>query len=261
MPDPTPTKMTITAFSDPGFTSKVGGANNPFTVWINPASYTRKAQIKYNDRQAQGSNGGSPEFNRVAAEDVSFELIFDATGVIPPGKGQSYTNGVADGIAQFIALTATLNGTIHAPNFLILAWAQLQFQCVLTSMSTSYTLFKPDGTPLRAKMSVQFQNYNSETQLAKKAKKNSPDLTHLVTVLAGDTLPALCHRIYGDSGYYAKVAAFNGLSSFRSVAPGTQLLFPPLSGSSSPGSTSPGSSSPGSSSPGSPSGSASGSAA
>jgi hypothetical protein len=233
VPQANPTKMTITAYTDTGFTKKLAGTLNPFTVWINPASYSRKTAIRYNDRQAQGSPGPSPEFNRIADEDVSFELIFDATGVIPPpGNKKSYSNGVADGIKQFTTLTATVNGAIHSPNYLILAWAQLQFQCVLVSMSTNYTLFMPDGTPLRAKVAVTFKSYASEAALAKKAYKRSPDVTHLVTVEAGDTLPLLCHRIYGDSRYYAKVAAFNGLSNFRGVPPGTQLLFPPLSGSS-----------------------------
>jgi hypothetical protein len=161
------------------------------------------------------------------------ELIFDATGVVPPSTGQaSYANGIADGINQFIALTSTLNGTTHSPNYLILGWAQLQFTCVLTNMRISYTLFRQDGTPLRAKVAASFQSFLSETQRAKAANKSSPDMTHLVTVTAGDTLPLLCFRIYGDSGYYMKVAAFNGLLNFRDLAPGTQLLFPPLTGSS-----------------------------
>jgi len=223
------TKMTITAYSDPGFTSKVSVSPNPFTVWINPQSYSRKTNISYNDRQAQGSSGPSPEFNRVAAEEMSFELIFDATGVVPPANGEaSYTNGVADAISQLTNLAATLNGDIHSPNYLILAWAQLQFQCVLTSMDVNYTLFRPDGTPLRAKVSVSFQSYTSESQLAKAANTTSPDLTHVVTVRQGDTLPLLCYNIYGDSSYYYRVSQFNNLLDFRTLAPGSQLLFPPL---------------------------------
>ncbi|MEJ2457620.1 MAG: hypothetical protein P8Y58_05515 [Novosphingobium sp.] len=222
-----PSKMVITAYSDPGFTSKVG---SPFSVWVNPTSYSHRTQIGYNDRQAQGSSGPSPEFNRIAKEEVSFELIFDATGAIPVPQGQSYNNGIADGISQFTALAATMNGNIHSPNYLVLAWAQLQFQCVLSSMDIKYTLFRPDGTPLRARMAVTFQSFTSETQLAKEANKKSPDMTHIVTVTAGDTLPLLCYRIYGDSGYYRSVARFNRLLSFRDVAPGMQLLFPPLAG-------------------------------
>jgi hypothetical protein len=226
-----PAKMTITAYSDPGFTSKVTGVQNPFTVWINPSSYAYNRRIAYNDRQAQGSPGTSPEFNRIADEDVSFDLVFDATGVIPTPTGQSYANGVADVISQFMTLVATVNGAIHSPNYLIVGWAQLQFQCVLTTLKIDYTLFMPNGTPLRAKASVGFKSYQSEAALANKTNKSSPDLTHIVTVMAGDTLPDLCYKIYGDSGYYAQVARRNGLLSFRDVAPGTELLFPPLTGS------------------------------
>lgn len=56
----------------------------------------------------------------------------------------------------------------------------------------------------------------------------SPNLTRSVMVVAGDTLPALCHSIYGDSGYYAKVAAFNNLNPMDKLTPGTTLIFPPL---------------------------------
>lgn len=225
-----PTKLTITAYSDPNFTTKVTGTTNPFTAWINPSSYSYNKQICYNDRQAQGSPGPSPEFNRISGEEVSFELIFDATGVIPVPTGQSYTNGVSDILQQFTTLTATVNGNIHSPNYLIIGWAQLQFNCVLSSVRIDYTLFMPDGTPLRAKVAVTFKSYTSETKLSQTTKNSSPDMTHMVTVIAGDTLPNLCHRIYGDSGYYKGIAKLNGLIGFRDLAPGTRLLFPPLDG-------------------------------
>jgi hypothetical protein len=225
-----PTKMTITAYTDTGFTTKVTGTPNPFTAWINPSSYNYSRQISYNDRQAQGSPGTSPEFNRIADEDVSFDLIFDATGVLPVPTGQSYSNGVADILTQFTTLVATVNGAIHSPNYLIVGWAQLQFQCVLSSLKIDYTLFMPNGTPLRAKVSVTFKSYTSEAALAKASNKTSPDLSHVITVVAGDTLPDLCYQIYGDSSYYAQVAHWNGLLSFRSLTPGTSLLFPPLRG-------------------------------
>jgi len=46
-------------------------------------------------------------------------------------------------------------------------------------------------------------------------------------LLDGDTLPAMCDRLYGDSKYYIAVAAANGLTSFRDIKPGTPLVFPP----------------------------------
>lgn len=224
-------RLSVTAFSKPDYslTSQIG---EPFTVWINPASYTHDFVICYSDRQAQGASGASPEFNRVGQETVAFDLVFDATGVIPPPiPGMPMpTEGVVGMIDDFVTLMATVNGGIHRPNYLKLAWAQLQFQCVLSKLKISYTLFKPSGTPIRAKLATTFLSFATERQLAKQANKTSPDLTHLVTVVAGDTLPALCDRIYGSSSFYLKVAAFNELVGFRALRPGMQLVFPPLAG-------------------------------
>ena len=62
----------------------------------------------------------------------------------------------------------------------------------------------------------------------KKFSKQSPDMSRLVTVKEGETLPYLCHRLYGDSLLVREVARFNELDSFRNIPAGTQLLFPPL---------------------------------
>jgi len=225
-------RMVITAYTDADFTTTTG---SPFTVWINPATYTQSLKVLYINRQGSGSNGSSPEFNRMGQDSVSFDLVFDTTGVIPPPvAGMALpAKGVATLIATFRQLVLTVNGKIHRPNFVMLSWAQLQFQCVLSQMKVTYTLFQPNGTPLRAKVSVTFLGFASEKQLAQEAQLQSPDVSHLVTVLAGDTLPALSHRIYGTSLYYLQVAAYNGLSAFRRLTPGMQLVFPPLRGPAS----------------------------
>ncbi|MFV3126190.1 hypothetical protein [Niveispirillum sp. KHB5.9] len=221
-------KMVVTAYSDANFTTQVG---SPYTVWINPTSYGYKYGILYNDRQAQGSNGPSPDFNKVGPDSVTFELMFDATGVVPSpiaGKSAAPPDGVYGQIEDFKALVLSFNGKIHSPNYVILSWAQLQFRCRLQSMDLSYTLFRPDGTPIRARMSLGFLGFNSEQTLAKQAQKASPDMTHVVTVTAGDSLPTLCKDIYGSSLYYLRVAAFNNLDGFKQLVPGTRLSFPPL---------------------------------
>ena len=95
-------------------------------------------------------------------------------------------------------------------------------------MSCEYTLFKPSGEPLRVKIKLSFGGFMSKGEEAKKANRSSPDLTHHIEVRAGDTLPALCYRIYRDSSYYTEIARINNLTSFRTLQPGTRLSFPPL---------------------------------
>ena len=221
-------KMKVEAYSDPKFKKQVGA---PYTVMINPEKYSHGFQICYNDVQAQGSPGGTPQFNKIPSDTVSFELVFDGTGVVPtplPGVIPWGEDGIADQIAAFKNLVFTYNGNIHSPNYLKLVWGKLLFKCRLTKLDVSYTLFKPDGTPLRARANASFKGFNDEVELQLQANKTSPDLSHVLTVKAGDTLPLMCDDVYGRSDYYIQVARVNGLADFRRIKIGTQLLFPPL---------------------------------
>jgi hypothetical protein len=219
------TRLKITAYTDGSFNKQAG---NPFTVLMNPSRYSHQYNIEYTDPQAPGSSGGSPNFNRVPSESVAFELIFDGTGVVPVQSSNSVPD-VQKQIDAFKGLVFGYSGQIHSPKFLILAWGTLLFKCRLKTLGFQYTLFKPDGTPLRATANASFDGYQDESDLAREANKTSPDLTHLITVKAGDTLPLLCWDVYGTSSLYLRVAQFNELTGFRDIAVGTQLLFPPLS--------------------------------
>lgn len=225
-------KMVVIAYEKSNFSGEKGR----FTVFINPEKYSHNYKICWNDVQAQGSPGGSPNFNKIPSDTVKFELVFDGTGVVPtklPGVLPFTSDGIVEQIDAFKKLVFNYNGNIHSPNFLKLSWGTLLFKCRLQSLEVAYTLFKPDGTPLRARANATFIGYNDETELALAAKKSSPDVTHVVTVKAGETLPLLCYRIYGSSALYTQVARVNGLVDFRAIPSGTQLVFPPLAESGS----------------------------
>lgn len=117
-------------------------------------------------------------------------------------------------------------GNKHEPNIVHIIWGTLYFVCRLTSFKVDYVLFKPDGTPLRAKVTLAFSGYMTNKEEALQAKRSSPDLTHIIEFKAGDTLPLLCQRVYQDGSYYQLVARVNNLSNFRAITPGTKLLFP-----------------------------------
>jgi len=213
-------KMMIMAYAKPNFSQQVGST---FNVLVNPEKYTHSHSVSYNKETGQGSPGTSIKFEKVDPEKVSFELVFDATGVIPGSSSP-----IQSQIDSFKELVYNYNGEIHSTNYLKLSWGTLLFKCRLTSLEVTYTLFKPDGTPLRAKANASFEEYTDANTIAKEANKSSPDLTHMRTVRSGDTLPLMCYRIYGDSKYYLHVAEANDLSDFRELKPGQTLLFPPL---------------------------------
>jgi nucleoid-associated protein YgaU len=98
----------------------------------------------------------------------------------------------------------------------------------LLTIDLVYNLFKPSGQPLRAKATCTFAISISDEVRLKLEDQHSPDLTHVRTVKDGDTLPMMCHEMYGDPKYYLEVARVNKLKNFRSLSVGEKIFFPPL---------------------------------
>ncbi|MEM8998644.1 MAG: hypothetical protein AAGB24_00140 [Bacteroidota bacterium] len=211
--------MSIVAYESNKYSSQTGNC----VVQINPSAYTHDFQVNYNTETAQGAPGTTLKFKSIPPESVSFEIYFDATGAIA-----NNTTAVKTQIDEFKSICFNYNGGIHEPNYLIISWGSLVFKCKLVSMNINYTLFKQDGTPLRAKASVKFEKAIDANMIAKEAGNQSPDLTHFILVKEGDTLPLICYRTYGDSNYYLDVANYNGIVNFRSLRPGTKLYLPPI---------------------------------
>jgi len=213
-------KMKLVAYPDDTYS---GQGDQECAVMINPASYTHNHQIKYDNSTAQGSPGTTLKFKGIPPETISFDIYFDATGAV---DGNSVP--VKTQLDEFKEVCFVYNGTIHEPNYLILSWGSLIFKCKLTSLDVNYTLFKPDGTPLRAKAGVKFEEALASTIIAAEAGSKSPDLTHHVLVKEGDNLPLICKEAYGDPSYYLEVARYNKLVNFRNLIPGTELYLPPI---------------------------------
>lgn len=213
-------KMTLQAFSDEKFSTKAGEA---YTVFLNPETFANKSQNSYDKSQVPGGSGATPRFNFATQGDLAFSLILDGT---------RFVDGVAIEVSTHIsklkALALNYHGKDHSPHFVQVAWGKFLFRGRLTTFNVTYTMFRPDGTPLRAKVDLAFISFTDARALALKADNMSSDLSHTYLVKAGDTLPQLCYQIYGDSKYYLQVAQRNNLVHFSRLVPGTVLLFPPL---------------------------------
>jgi Contractile injection system tube protein len=217
-------KLTIEAFKKIKMDAK-DRVGEPFSVQFNPSTYSRVYDIDYDQHAGTGNSGAPPRFGQIKPQDYTFELVFDGTGV------DSFLSiermDVHDEIEKFLDLCARINGEIHRPNYLRVSWGKLILACVLKSATIAITLFKPDGKPLRAKVTAVFSESIPEEQRVGQEAKQSPDLTHVRFLRRGETLPNLTDAIYGDPGDYAAVARFNDLDHFRALVPGAALRLPP----------------------------------
>ncbi|HET7793596.1 MAG TPA: peptidoglycan-binding protein [Rhizobacter sp.] len=199
-----------------------------FTVMINPAEFKHDHVITYDSTKTAGQVGKDPKFMGMNPEKVGFSIVLDGTGAVMPASPGQAVPSVKTQLDKLLKVIYRYVGDQHEPGHVRLLWGTLIFFGRLESISTSYTLFKPSGDPLRAKVQLSFMGAMSNKEAELQSNRSSPDLSHLVEVRDGDTLPLLCERIYGDPSYYPDVARFNRLVDFRRLTPGGTLHFPPL---------------------------------
>jgi hypothetical protein len=130
-------------------------------VQVNPESYRVDHEIKYDRREAHGNSASKASYSFSSPKVLDFEFLFDGTGVIPPPAGPLDNVPIAGAVAdlfdgddeqddvtvqldKFLKVVA-YRGEEHQPPNVRLIWGTLLFDCVMTSLSVDYKLFKPDG--------------------------------------------------------------------------------------------------------------------
>lgn len=212
----------ISAYTDKDFSQQHGSA---LELPMEPEQISFGNSIHYRDDRQLGSTGGDIRFEKYGPATLSLKFTIDCTGVV---EGTLPGDSVYDKVNDLADLLYVNNSDGHSPSYVVVTYGELLFKGRLEKMDTKYQLFSSGGVPLRATVSLVFKRFMTGKEERKKFSKQSPDMSRLVTVKEGETLPYLCHRLYGDSLLVREVARFNELDSFRNIPAGTQMLFPPL---------------------------------
>ena len=196
----------------------------PFIAMFNPESFAIHEDIEWNAKCPPGKSGSDMHYQRTKPRTFTIEFTLDGTGV--------NTNGVKIPVTVQVALfrtaTTAMNGLLHRPAFLLVQYGTFICACVLNSSEVTYTMFDPNGLPLRAKISARFTERTPNKLQSILNMLSSPDLTHQVEVKDGDKLPTLTYKIYNNQNYYLQVAKVNKLKNFRKLKAGSTLIFPPI---------------------------------
>lgn len=216
------TKLKFTAYKAIDFSEKNTEAGE-YEVMFNPASISVKLQVDREESQGNGSTTSEMRFKMIKPQDYQFEFIIDGTGAVTAEK-----KSIPDEAERFLKVVYTYNGSTHAPNYVMVRYGAVLLKTVMKTVDVNYTLFKADGTPLRAKVTITMTSCVDQELSEMINSKSSPDLTHKRTVKQTERLISMSYGIYDSNNYYLDVAKINGLNSFRKVAAGTDVFFPPL---------------------------------
>jgi hypothetical protein len=229
-------KITLKAYKDAAFEQELQ-PDGSFTAQVNPESYTVNHVIQVNQQQASGTSGSQPRYENSPPQNMDFEFLLDATGVLS-GDGMPAANSIVTGVTTITSIDDAVTklkkvvydfvSETHEPPYVKVFWGTFLFKCRLTNLSITYKLFKPDGTPIRASAKCSFTEVVEDNQRTATEAAESPDLTHIRLVKQGDTLPFMCYTIYGDEHLYLEVAKANQLTNYRDLKAGQELFFPPV---------------------------------
>lgn len=213
------TRLSIEAYTE---VERTGTPVATVEAMFNPTQYGFTHTVTYEQEQGAGDASSPQNFKAVQPVEYAFELVYDGTGTARDKVDVHRT------VQDFLAATSELDGDIHRPRYLKVSWGTLLVHCVLKTAAVTYTLFAPDGSPLRAKIAATFAESVDDERRVAEERKQSPDLTHEREVHQGERLPLLADRIYREPGRYLQLAKANRLRHFRRLQPGQTLVFPPI---------------------------------
>ena len=91
----------------------------------------------------------------------------------------------------------------HVPPICTFIWSDFTFRCIVQRVGGRFTLFRADGTPVRATLSVTFKEFNEVEVLVRGTPTASADRTRTYVAKRGDTLSGIAATVYGDPGSMA----------------------------------------------------------
>ena len=194
--------------------------NEAISVQFNPESYSVSKSVNWGppeNSSGQGANtqrqvnAPTVEFKGGGSRQLTLELFFDVTEEDNEEDVRQETN-------KIVSLTRIERDEAH-PRVCEVSWGEapvgsdFPFIGVITSLTQNFTLFKGNGKPLRANLSVTFLEFLAP--LADK-RQTDPELTTRI-IKRGDTLSSIAAKVYSNPKLWRIIAQANQLDDPRNL--------------------------------------------
>lgn len=209
--------------------------DNPLLIvpcMFNPKELSVEKSNQFAEVNIPGLSSPIYQFVRGNARSVSLDLFFDTyeekidvrfftdriTGW-DAGSMFSKLPNVAKGLMD-------IDSELHAPPICLFIWGAFVFQCIIERVSKRFTMFLPEGIPVRATLSITLKEYREVDVQVKEISFHSADLTKRWVVKQGDSLWSIAAKEYGDPADWRLIADANKMDNPRILNPGQELVIP-----------------------------------
>jgi nucleoid-associated protein YgaU len=186
---------------------------------FNPSEYQVKKTQTIAEIGIPGLASPIIQWVRGGSESLTFEALFDTSNTL---------EDVNDAFVGRLRALLDPDRRKHAPPIVAFIWGPRHFEGLLDGLSTSYTLFSKDGTPLRAKASITLKEYRSAEVQVVQHERSSLDVAKFYMVQLGDTWSNLAASLLQDPARWRELAYANGIVDTRELRPGLRLVVPRL---------------------------------
>jgi nucleoid-associated protein YgaU len=223
------TKLTITPEKNSNL--------KPIAVLFNPNTYSITKTVAWTaatagapaaDKTERLRNAPALQFSGGGGRSLSLELFFDTTEETDDAKKD--VRNLTNQIVKLTRIVRDLNP--QRPPTCVVSWGEASpagsdfpFNGVVSSLTQRFSLFLPDGRPVRANLTVAFTEYLDPT---KDELDTDPEFTTRL-VRRGDTLSSIAGEVYRNPTMWRVIAEANHLDDPRQVSVGVRLNIPKVS--------------------------------
>jgi len=190
---------------------------------FNPKEYTIQKSASWKTNQARSPNAApTAEFQGSEPASLSLEMFLDASEVT--------SRPIAKDIQLLFDCVAPTEKTVFRnrplPPMVMFGWGRAKpMRAVVKQVQVKYTMFKADGTPIRAVCTVQLQEASAALP---KQNPTSGSLTSQRShvVCPGDSLASISYQEYGTPTFWRALAVANAIDDPMRLREGSTVLVP-----------------------------------
>lgn len=212
---------------------------------FNPTEYKISKSNSWNFKEVTGVSSPEPEFTGGQPRELSLTILLDASIL---DNGQT-VRGITDELFKMMQVPdgQPAGGARSDPPFLTFRWGTgVTFRSACMSLSAAYQLFRQDGEPIRAEVSMTLKEVKTGSQqsspggvaaaVAAPAGASGSNPTsagsalaqgvHVVT--AGDSLASIAQQRLGDARLWPALADANRIDNPFHLKLGMSVTLPRL---------------------------------
>jgi nucleoid-associated protein YgaU len=206
-----------------------GGA--PIKCWFNPTQYSITKQNNWTVKQPAAGKKGPPkaQFGGSQPKDLSLDLMFDASDSSKDVR-KEVIEKLFDMMEPNPSLASGQSKKSARPPTVTFTWGEVVLKAVVKQLNVQYTLFHPDGKPIRAAVKVTLMEVPEGGLDVGTNPTTRGEVMRAHVVRDGDTLQSIAFTAYSDPTRWRTIAEANDIDDPMNLERGRALAIPRLEG-------------------------------